>query len=222
MYIWIKNRAAGRVGSDILSAIAGRVGSTFRRVGSGPRKVTRGQLWAGWHGNRTWKVNINLWCNGWWMGRMSDRLRNKPSQILIPGYNLLPIKTIYLMWPTFVWHAFDMYLTCAWHVFDMLLLCDLVSIIFQIKSNIYLLFIEKLFLRDFPIPGVKLPPADRSFRCHFETSWMESASSSYIYRNWIGSRNDTTPVFFKSPGNPISMPQIFVCIKFREKASLCK
>ena len=36
--------AAGRVESDFLSAIAGRVGSMFRRVGSGPRKVTRGQL----------------------------------------------------------------------------------------------------------------------------------------------------------------------------------
>ena len=35
MYIWGKGRAAGRVGSDVLSAIAGRVGSTFRRVGSG-------------------------------------------------------------------------------------------------------------------------------------------------------------------------------------------
>ena len=45
MYIKGKGRAAGRVGSDFLSAIAGRVGSTFRRVGSGPRKVTRGQLW---------------------------------------------------------------------------------------------------------------------------------------------------------------------------------
>ena len=30
-----KGRAAGRVGSDFLSAIAGRVGSTFRWVGSG-------------------------------------------------------------------------------------------------------------------------------------------------------------------------------------------
>ena len=40
-----KDRAAGRVGSDFLSAIAGRVRLTFRRVGSGPRKVTRGQLW---------------------------------------------------------------------------------------------------------------------------------------------------------------------------------
>ena len=30
-----KGRAAGRVGSDFLSASAGRVGSTFRRVGSG-------------------------------------------------------------------------------------------------------------------------------------------------------------------------------------------
>ena len=38
-------RGSGRVGSEFLSAIAGRVGSTFRRVGSGPRKVTRGQLW---------------------------------------------------------------------------------------------------------------------------------------------------------------------------------
>ena len=44
MHIWGKGRAAGRVGSDILPAIVGRVGSTFRRVGSGPRKVTRGQL----------------------------------------------------------------------------------------------------------------------------------------------------------------------------------
>ena len=39
----IQGRGLGRVGSDILSAIAGRVGSTFR-AGSGPRKVTRGQL----------------------------------------------------------------------------------------------------------------------------------------------------------------------------------
>ena len=35
---------SGPVGSDFLSAIAGRVGSTFRRVGSGPRKVSRGYL----------------------------------------------------------------------------------------------------------------------------------------------------------------------------------
>ena len=35
MYIWGKGRAAGQVGSDYLSAIAGRVGSTFRQVGSG-------------------------------------------------------------------------------------------------------------------------------------------------------------------------------------------
>ena len=34
MHIWGKGRATGRVGSDFLSAIAGRVGSTFRRVGS--------------------------------------------------------------------------------------------------------------------------------------------------------------------------------------------
>ena len=40
-----KGRAAGRVGSDFLSAIAGRVGSGQRFGGSGPRKVTRGQLW---------------------------------------------------------------------------------------------------------------------------------------------------------------------------------
>ena len=38
MHIWGKGRAAGRVGSDFLSAIAGRVGSTFYRVGSGPKK----------------------------------------------------------------------------------------------------------------------------------------------------------------------------------------
>ena len=43
------SRAAGRVGSDFLSAIAGRVwsGQGFAgSVGSGPRKVTRGQLCA--------------------------------------------------------------------------------------------------------------------------------------------------------------------------------
>ena len=40
-------RVGPRVGSDFLSAIAGRVGSTFRRVGSVPRKMTRGQLWHG-------------------------------------------------------------------------------------------------------------------------------------------------------------------------------
>ena len=39
-----EGRGSDRVGSDFLSAIAGRVGSTFRRVGLGPRKVTRGQL----------------------------------------------------------------------------------------------------------------------------------------------------------------------------------
>ena len=44
MYIKGKGRAAGRVGSDFLSRIARRVGSTFRWVGSGPRKVTRGQI----------------------------------------------------------------------------------------------------------------------------------------------------------------------------------
>ena len=38
----LKNVHMGE-GTDLLSAIAGRVGSTFRRVGSGPRKVTRGQ-----------------------------------------------------------------------------------------------------------------------------------------------------------------------------------
>ena len=35
MYIWGTGRASGRVGSDFLSAMVGRVGSTFRRVGSG-------------------------------------------------------------------------------------------------------------------------------------------------------------------------------------------
>ena len=35
-------RGSGRVGSDFSSAIAGRVGSTFRRVGS--EKLTRGRL----------------------------------------------------------------------------------------------------------------------------------------------------------------------------------
>ena len=50
--MWGKGRAAGRIGSDFLSAIAGRVKSTFRRVGSGPRKVTRGQLWGSTLGTR--------------------------------------------------------------------------------------------------------------------------------------------------------------------------
>ena len=35
MYIWGKGRAAGRVGSDFLSAIAGRVGSGPRFAGLG-------------------------------------------------------------------------------------------------------------------------------------------------------------------------------------------
>ena len=39
-----KGRAAGRVGSGQTFCRQSRVGSTFRRVGSGPRKVTRGQL----------------------------------------------------------------------------------------------------------------------------------------------------------------------------------
>ena len=34
----------GRVGSDFLSAITGRVNVSSGRVRSGPRKVTRGQL----------------------------------------------------------------------------------------------------------------------------------------------------------------------------------
>ena len=47
MYIWGKGRTAGRVGSDFF--VAGRVGSgrvnvSPGRVGSSPRKVTRGQL----------------------------------------------------------------------------------------------------------------------------------------------------------------------------------
>ena len=37
-------QGSGRIGSDFLSAIAGRVGSGQRFAGSGPRKVTRGQL----------------------------------------------------------------------------------------------------------------------------------------------------------------------------------
>ena len=44
MHIWGKGQAAGRVGSDFLSAIAGRVGPGQRFAGSGPRKVARGQL----------------------------------------------------------------------------------------------------------------------------------------------------------------------------------
>ena len=47
MYIWRKDRAAGRVTRVRLfvgNHGSGRVGSTFRRVGSGSRKVTRGQL----------------------------------------------------------------------------------------------------------------------------------------------------------------------------------
>ena len=47
MYIW--GRVGPRVGSGRVRLFvgirgSGRVGSTFRRVGSGPRKVTRGQL----------------------------------------------------------------------------------------------------------------------------------------------------------------------------------
>ena len=42
MYIWWK----GRVRLFVGNRGSGRVGSTFRRVGSGPRKVTRGQLWS--------------------------------------------------------------------------------------------------------------------------------------------------------------------------------
>ena len=38
-------RGSGRVRLFVGNRGSGRVGSTFRRVGSGPRKVTRGQLW---------------------------------------------------------------------------------------------------------------------------------------------------------------------------------
>ena len=47
MYIWEKGRAAGWVGSGQTFCRQSRVGSTFRRVGQGPRKVTRGQLCRG-------------------------------------------------------------------------------------------------------------------------------------------------------------------------------
>ena len=40
-------RGSGRVRLFVSNRGSGRVGSTFRRVGSGPRKVTRGQLWTG-------------------------------------------------------------------------------------------------------------------------------------------------------------------------------
>ena len=45
-------RGSGRVGSDFLSAIADRVGSGQLFAGSGPRKVTRGQLWASYTAGR--------------------------------------------------------------------------------------------------------------------------------------------------------------------------
>ena len=44
MYIWGKGRAAGRVRLFVGNRGSGRVGSTFRQVGSGPTKVTREQL----------------------------------------------------------------------------------------------------------------------------------------------------------------------------------
>ena len=47
MYIWGKGRAAGRVGSDFFVRNRGS-GQRFAesgQVGSGPRKVARGQLW---------------------------------------------------------------------------------------------------------------------------------------------------------------------------------
>ena len=45
MHIWGKGPAAGRVRSGQIFCRQSRVGSKYRRVGSGPRKVTRGQLW---------------------------------------------------------------------------------------------------------------------------------------------------------------------------------
>ena len=41
------SRGSGRVRLFVGNRGSGRVGSTFRRVGSGPRKVTRGQLCCG-------------------------------------------------------------------------------------------------------------------------------------------------------------------------------
>ena len=43
--ICLNHIGEGRVGSDFLWAIAGRVGSTFRHVGAGPKIDARGQLW---------------------------------------------------------------------------------------------------------------------------------------------------------------------------------
>ena len=45
MYVWGKGWVAGRVRLSVGNRGSGQVGSMFRRVGSGPRKVTRGQLW---------------------------------------------------------------------------------------------------------------------------------------------------------------------------------
>ena len=50
MHIWGEESGcvSGRVRLFVGNRWSGRVGSTFRRVGSGPRKVTRGQLWFCW------------------------------------------------------------------------------------------------------------------------------------------------------------------------------
>ena len=60
MHIWGKGRAAGRVGSNICRQSRFGSGQRFAglgRVGSGPRKVTRGQLWS-----RTNTHMIHKWC----------------------------------------------------------------------------------------------------------------------------------------------------------------
>ena len=61
MYIWGKGRVVGRVRSDFLSAIAGRVGSTFRRFVT---FVTRGQLWF-WVLRLFWVLSISSTWSAW-------------------------------------------------------------------------------------------------------------------------------------------------------------
>ena len=61
---WVRS---GRVRIFVGNRGSNRVGSTFRWVGSGPRKVTRGQLWVGIRGEEKEKkmeLEYRNWVEG--------------------------------------------------------------------------------------------------------------------------------------------------------------
>ena len=100
MHIWGKGLAAGQVGSGsaFFSVIAGRVNVSPGRVGLGPRKVTRGQLWAQ---QRHWLFRIS------WQTKVETAIDTGIRVCGVPRRTLIQLGT---SWPAvssklsfFVW-----------------------------------------------------------------------------------------------------------------------